>query len=113
MSITCFIEYKINPCQHTQFQRYAHAWGEIIPRCGGALVGYFIPYEGNNTKAFGLIAFENLAAYEQYRLRLKQDEQAKENFAFAQREGFILEEQRNFLTAVEGTAPHLAAPWRP
>src|SRR5271157_5611518 len=58
--------------------------GRIIPRCGGHLVGYFLPHEGTNDIAWGLIAFESLAAYEAYRARLKSDPEARENFAMAQ-----------------------------
>jgi hypothetical protein len=44
------------------FKQYAEAWAEIIARCGGHLVGYFLPYKGSNVEAWGLIAFANLAA---------------------------------------------------
>ncbi|MCL1124078.1 NIPSNAP family protein [Shewanella surugensis] len=106
MTITCFIEYKIVPAKLRLFQQYAENWGEIIPECGGDLVGYFLPHEGTNNVAFGLISFVNLAAYEQYRKCLKQDEQGKNNFMFAQREQFILEEKRTFLAAVPETYQH-------
>src|ERR1041385_746107 len=62
--ITCFIRYQIDPLQREEFRKYAENWGRIIPRCGGHLIGYFLPYEGTNDVAWGLIAFENLAAYE-------------------------------------------------
>ena len=84
MSITCFIRYEIDPFQRDAFREYAQAWGRIIPRCGGDLVGYFLPHEGTNNVAWGLIAFESLAAYEAYRARLKSDPDGRENFAFAQ-----------------------------
>lgn len=48
MTITCFIRYQIDPFQRAAFARYAQAWGRIIPRCGGNLVGYFLPHEGTN-----------------------------------------------------------------
>ena len=48
-------------------------WGRIIPRCGGNLVGYYLPHEGTNDVAWGLIGFDSLAAYEVYRTRLKAD----------------------------------------
>src|SRR5438309_2135908 len=78
-------------------------WGRIIPRCGGHLVGYFLPHEGTNDVAWGVIAFESLAAYEAYRARLKTDEQGRANFAFAQTKRLILREERSFLEVVEGT----------
>lgn len=64
MTIACFIRYEIDPFQRAAFQTYAENWGRIIPRCGGELLGYFLPHEGTNNVAWGLIAFESLAAYE-------------------------------------------------
>jgi NIPSNAP protein len=75
----------------------------IIPRCGGNLVGYFLPYEGTNDIAWGLIAFETLAAYEAYRARLRSDEEARENFAMAANKRLILREEKNFVEVVDGT----------
>ena len=84
MTITCFIRYQIDPFQREAFRDYAAAWGRIIPRCGGHLVGYFLPHEGTNDIAWGLIAFDSLAAYERYRAALKSDAEGRANFAFAQ-----------------------------
>jgi hypothetical protein len=97
MTIVCFIRYEIDPFQRTAFEEYAKKWGAIIPRCGGDLIGYFLPHEGTNNIAFALIGFESLAAYETYRARLKQDADGVANFALAQRERFILREERSFL----------------
>ena len=76
MKITCFIRYQIDPFQRDAFKEYAENWGRIIPRCGGHLVGYFLPSEGTNDVGWGLIAFDSLAAYETYRTRLKSDAEA-------------------------------------
>ena len=103
MKITCFIRYQIDPFQRDEFKKYAENWGRIIPRCGGHLVGYFLPHEGTNDVAWGLIAFDSLASYEAYRVRLKADPEARENFAVAQTKRFILREERNFVEGVEGT----------
>jgi hypothetical protein len=103
MKLTCFIRYQIDPFQREAFQKYAENWGHIIPRCGGHLVGYFLPDEGTNDIAWGLIAFPSLAAYEGYRERLKADPEGRENFAMAQTKRFILREERNFVEIVEGT----------
>jgi hypothetical protein len=103
MKITCVIRYEIDPFQRDAFQKYAENWGRIIPRCGGHLVGYFLPYEGTNNVAWGLIAFDSLAAYEAYRTRLKGDREARENFEMAQTKRLILREERNFVENVEGT----------
>src|SRR5260370_5706459 len=82
--ITCFIRYQIDPFQRDAFKQYAENWGRIIPRCGGHLVGYFLPHEGTNDIAWGLIAFDSLASYERYKSRLKSDPAARANFAIAQ-----------------------------
>lgn len=101
MALTCFIRYEIDPFRRDAFRAYAEAWGRIIPRCGGHLVGYFLPHEGSNVEAWGLIAFDSLAAYEAYRARLKADPEGRANFEFAQRERFILREERRFLENVD------------
>jgi len=103
MTITCFIRYAIDPFQRDAFRTYAERWGRIIPRCGGHLVGYFLPHEGTNDIAWGLIAFPSLAAYEAYRTRLKADAEGRANFAFAQERRFIVSEERSFTEVVEGT----------
>ena len=102
-TITCVIRYQIDPAQREGFATYAANWGRIIPRCGGRLVGYFLPYEGTNDVAWGLIAFDSLASYERYRTRLKADPEARENFAMAQAKRLIVREERNFVEVVEGT----------
>ena len=100
MTLTCFIRYQIDPFQREAFQKYAESWSTIIPRCGGRLVGYFLPHEGTNDVAWGLISFESLAAYETYRARLKSDAEARANFAFSQSKRLVLREERTFLEAV-------------
>ena len=101
MAITVFIRYQIDPFQREDFRRYAQEWLRIIPRCGGNLLGYFLPHEGTSDIAWGVIGFESLAAYESYRARLKTDDEGKANFAVAQSKRFILREERSFLETVE------------
>jgi hypothetical protein len=103
MTITCVIRYQIDPFQRDAFKKYAENWGRIIPRCGGHLIGYFLPHEGTNDVAWGLIEFDSLAAYEAYRVRLKSDTEARDNFAMAQNKRLILREERNFVEVVDGT----------
>jgi hypothetical protein len=103
MTLTCIIRYRIDPFQREAFRLYAKNWGRIIPRCGCRLIGYFLPHEGTNDIAWGLIAFTSLAAYETYRARLKDDAEARENFQMAQDRRLILREERNFVEVVEGT----------
>lgn len=96
MNLTCFIRYELDPVQREAFREYAQAWGRIIPRLGGRLLGYWLPHEGTNYEAWGLVGFDSLAAYEAYRTRLKADPEARANFEFAQRQRFILREERTF-----------------
>jgi hypothetical protein len=102
MDITCFIRYQIDPFQREEFRQYAQNWLRIIPRCGGRLRGYFLPSEGTNDIAWGVIAFDSLASYEAYRKRLKADPEAHDNFSFARDKRLILREERTFLEAVMG-----------
>lgn len=110
MRITCFIRYQIDPFQREAFRAYALNWARIIPRCGGQLLGYFLPDEGTNDIAWGLIGFDSLAAYEAYRARLRADPEGRENFALARRERFILREERSFCEAVQETLGREPAP---
>ena len=105
----CFIRYQIDPFQREAFEEYAKTWGDIIPRCGGNLLGYFLPDEGTNDIAWGLIAFDSLAAYEACRSRLKRDEEGRANFNTAQSKRFILREERTFVRVVDGTFQRAAA----
>jgi len=111
MTITCFIHYQIDPFQRDIFRQYADNWGRIIPRLGGHLLGYFLPHEGTNDEAWGLVAFESLAAYEAYRASLRSDREAVANFELARTGRFIMRERRTFVEAVPGTfcLPPLAA----
>ncbi len=97
MPITVFIRYQIDPFQRDAFAAYARHWGEIIPRCGGDLLGYFLPSEGTSDIAWGLIGFASLADYEAYRARIKADPAGRANFERAQKGRFILREERTFL----------------
>ena len=101
MSVTCFIRYEIDPFPRDAFKIYADNWGRIIPRCGGDLIGYFLPHEGTNDVAWGLIAFDSLAAYEIYRAKLKADPEGRANFAFARDNRLILREERNFVERLD------------
>lgn len=100
MAVTCFIRYEIDPFQRDAFRQYAENWNRIIPRLGGRLLGYFLPLEGTNYEAWGLVGFDSLAEYEAYRTRLREDAEAKDNFAFAQQQRFILREERTFVSKV-------------
>ncbi len=99
--ITCFIRYELDPFQREAFREYAQNWGRIIPRLGGRLLGYWLPHEGSNYEAWGLVGFDSLADYEAYRARLKADPEARANFEFARAQRFILREERRFCEDVQ------------
>ena len=99
-TITVFIRYQLDPFKRAQFEEYSKNWLKIIPRCGGDLIGYWMPHEGTNNIAFALISFEGLAAYEAYRARLRTDAEAIANFNFAEENKFILAVERSFLRKV-------------
>ena len=100
MAITVFIRYQIDPFKRAMFEQYSKNWLTIIPRCGGDLIGYWMPHEGTNNIASALISFENLAAYENYRARLRTEPEAMANFNFAEENKLILAEERTFLRKV-------------
>ena len=103
LKIVCIIRYETDPFQREAFRQYAQNWARVIPRCGGELIGYFLPWQGTNYVGWGLIGFDSLAAYEAYQLRLRQDAEGRKNFEFASSNRFILKEERNFVEVVDGT----------
>ncbi|MFH1806464.1 MAG: NIPSNAP family protein [Pseudomonadota bacterium] len=102
--ITCSIRYEIDPYQKEAFARYARNWGQAIPRCGADLIGYYTPHEGSISTAWGVYNIASLADYESYRARLAKDPLGRENYEFAQREKFILREERQFFRLA--SSPH-------
>lgn len=104
MTVTVFIRYQLDPFKRDAFEAYARRWLTIIPKCGGNLVGYWMPHEGTNNIAMALISFESLAAYEAYRARLRADPDGRANFQSAEDGHFILAEERTFLRQVDQAA---------
>jgi len=98
--LTCFIRYHIDPSKRHMFEEYVRNWGEAIPRNGAELIGYFAPHEGSTTLAYGVYSIPSLAEYEAYRRRLASDPLGRQNYEFAQREKFLLREDRTFLKLV-------------
>lgn len=101
--LTCIIRYHIDPTRPELFHIYARNWGQAIPRCGADLIGYFAPHEGSATLAYGIYNIASLSAYEDYRARLAADPLGRQNYDFARTEGFILREDRTFLTLASAT----------
>lgn len=97
--ITLCIRYTIDIHKSADFEQYARTWPEPIRRCGGELVGYFLPTKiaGPTNFALALINFPSLAAYEKYREALMGDGEAKANVEFAEQSGCILLEDRLIL----------------
>ncbi len=97
--LTLCIRYKIDPQKLSDFEAYAKAWPETIGRCGGKLVGYYLPTKiaGPTDFALALIDFPDLSAYERYRDNLMTDREALENVRRADQAGCILVEDRAFL----------------
>ena len=100
MTMTVFIRYQIDPFKREAFEAYARRWLTVIPKCGGDLIGYWMPHEGTNNIAHALISFESLAAYETYRTRLRTDPDSVANFRYAEEQRFIVAEERTFLRPV-------------
>ncbi len=98
--LTCVIRYEIDPTRKDAFIQYAQNWGLAIPRCGAELIGYFAPHEGSSTLAYGIYNIAGLAEYEACRARLAADPLGQETYAFAQKEKFLLREDRTFLKRV-------------
>jgi NIPSNAP len=61
--------------------------------------------QGTNNIAFGLISFKSLAAYENYRERLKSGNEGAANFRYAGEQRIILGEERTFLRPVVAALP--------
>ena len=62
MTVTVFIRYQLDPFKRAMFEQYSKNWLNIIPKCGGDLIGYWMPHEGTNNIAFALISFDSLAS---------------------------------------------------
>lgn len=101
--IACVIRYQIDPFKRDEFKRHAERLIPIVPRCGGHLVGFFLPWEGTNDVAWALVLVESLAAYETCRARLRADPAAREDAEIMRRERIILREERNFVSLVDRT----------
>jgi hypothetical protein len=100
--LTLCIRYTLNPAKLADFEAYARAWPDPIARCGGKLVGYYLPTKiaGPTNAALALIDFPTVAAYEQYRDKLMKDPEAIENVRRADASGCILIEDRSIMQLV-------------
>ena len=100
--ITLCIRYTIDQNQHRNFEEYARSLPEPIRRCGGDLIGYFLPTKlaGPTNTALALINFSSLDTYEKYREALAADPSSAASVAAVEKTGCILCEDRSFLRKV-------------
>ena len=100
--ITLCIRYTINPNKLSDFKAYVEAELGPIRRSGGETLGYFLAtdFAGPTNEALGLIDFQTLAAYEQYRSALANDPEHKKNIAGLVQSGVIVAMNRSFIERV-------------
>src|SRR3989440_12768370 len=92
IKITCIIRYEIDPYQRDAFKEYAENWGRVVPRCGGHLVGYFLPYEAPTTSAWDLTLSATFRRTEHSKRSLKPVPKRGTNLPAAEANGSILPE---------------------
>jgi hypothetical protein len=100
--MTLCIRYTLNPNKLADFKTYVNAELGPIRRSGGNTVGYFLPtdFAGPSNEALGLIDFQTLAEYEQYRGALAKDPDHKENVARLEQSGAVVARNRSFIERV-------------
>jgi hypothetical protein len=96
------IRYTLDANKLADFEAYAQALRQPVERCGGRLVGYYLPTKiaGPTNQAFDLIDFPHLAAYEQYRENLACDPDGMACLRRIEAAGCILNEERSFMRCV-------------
>lgn len=98
--VTCHLRYRIDPYKLKEFREYARMWIPLVTRFGGEHHGYFLPHEGPNNIAYALFSFSSLSAYEEYREKIKTDEECQKAFDHAEQTRCILSYERSFVTPV-------------
>ena len=101
--LTLCIRYKFNPEKLADIAQYFEEEQPVIERCGGRIVGYFLPtdFAGATDEAIGLIDLASLAAYQDYRKALADDPEHKENIARLGQSGARVTMNRSFIRRVE------------
>jgi hypothetical protein len=97
--ITLCIRYTLDANKLADFAAYEHGMGTPIERCGGKMIGYYLPtkFAGPTNIALALIDFPSLAAYEHYREKLAADPDAIAMGRRAAESGCIVIEDRSFM----------------
>lgn len=98
--ITCYLKYVIDPYKIQAFEEYAKMWIPLVNAFGGKHHGYFLPHEGANNIAYALFSFPNLAAYEEYREKIKTDQSCIKAFKYAEETGCIFSFERSFMKPI-------------
>lgn len=99
---TLCIYYLLDPNRVAHFRTYVGNELEVIRRSGGRIVGYFLPtdFAGPTDEAYGLIEFESLASYEQYRNVLANDPVHQRNVTELERSGAVRAMRRSIIERV-------------
>jgi len=104
--ITCTVTYQIDPNKLDEFETYAKAWIFLVTKLGGTHHGYWLPHEGANDVAWAKFSFSSLAAYENYRGQMAQDDDCQRVYEFAKTSGCIIRYDRTFSRPVlDGASP--------
>lgn len=98
--ITCYLRYIIDPYKIAAFEEYAKLWIPLVNKFGGIHHGYFLPHEGANNIAYALFSFPSLAAYEDYREKIKTDHHCIEAFKHAEKTRCIVSYERSFMKPI-------------
>ena len=98
--VTCFLRYVIDPYKVSEFEACAKMWMPIVKRMGGTHHGYFLPHEGADNVAIALFSFPTLAAYEEYRSKVKSDPESQHALKTAEESRCIISYERSFYRPV-------------
>ena len=98
--ITCYLRYVIDPYKLNEFEAYAKAWIPLVNRMGGNHHGYFLPEEGASNIAVALFSFPSLAAYEDYRRKMREDSECQAAYELAKTTRCIVSYERSFMRPI-------------
>ena len=100
--ITLCIRYTFDPNKLADFRKYVEEELEPIRRSGARRIEYFLPTEfaGASNEALGLVDFQNLADYEQYRVALANDPVHKTNARRLEESGAVQAMTRSIIRRV-------------
>jgi hypothetical protein len=98
--VTCYLRYTIDPHKLAEFEDYGKKWIALLARFGGTHHGYFLPYEGPNNVAIALFSFPTLAAYEEYRAKIKTNPECCAVMEMERKNRSIISFERSFMRPV-------------